>query len=88
MPTRDKHSAHIRSPGQINSLVYKLMKDQQLLNTSTYKLTSHQLASSLTPQLTNTSTHEYVNSRIHQRTNLPTHQLTNFATHKLFTSKT
>ena len=59
------------------------MKDQQLLNTSTYKLTSHQLASSLTPQLTNTSTHEYINAPTYQLINLLTLQLTNSSPQKL-----
>ena len=51
MPTQDKHSSHIRSAGQINSLAYKLVKTQQLPNTPTHKLTN-----SLTHQLTNSKT--------------------------------
>jgi len=38
MPTQDKHSSHIQSAGQINSLAYKLVKTQQLPNTSTHQL--------------------------------------------------
>ena len=61
MPTQDKHSAHIRSAGQINSLAYKLTKTQQRPSTSTHQLTkpknssTHQLTklkNSLTHQLT------------------------------------
>gem|GEM_PF-3413842 len=36
----------MRSSGQINSLAYKLIKGQHLLNTSTYKLTTHQVINS------------------------------------------
>ena len=50
MTTQDKHSAHIRSAGQINSLVYKLMKIQQRPSTSTHQLTKPK--NSLTHQLT------------------------------------
>ena len=38
MPTQDKHSSHIRNARQINSLAYKLVKTQQLPNTSTHQL--------------------------------------------------
>ena len=60
MPTQDKQPSHIRSAGQINSLAYKLVKTQQLPNTST-----HQLINSSTHQLINSSTHQLINSSTH-----------------------
>ena len=83
MPTQDKHSSHIQSAGQINSLAYKLVKTQQLPNSPTHKLTN-----SSTHQLTNSSTHQLINSPTHQLTNSPTHQLTNSPTHQLINSST
>ena len=49
MPTQDKHSSHIRSAGQINSLAYELVKTQQLPNSPTHQFinsTTHQLINS------------------------------------------
>ena len=54
MPTQDKHPTHIRSAAQIGSLADKLMKTQQLPNTSTKK-------NSLTSQPTNLPTHTLIN---------------------------
>jgi len=48
MPTQDKHPSHTRSAGQIKPPAYKLTKDQQFPNTSTYKqenTQTHQLKS-------------------------------------------
>ena len=59
MPTQDKHSSHIQSAEQINSLAYKLVKKQQLPNTSTHQLTSLQ-----THQLISLSTHQLKNSKL------------------------
>jgi len=70
MPTQDKHSVHIRSAAQIGSRAYKLMKTQQLPNTSTKKLTN-----SSTYKLANSHPHKLINSKTH---NLKKpHQLTN-----------
>ncbi len=38
--TQNKHSSHIRSAVQINSLAYKLMKTRQLPNAATHQLTN------------------------------------------------
>jgi len=62
MPTQDKHPSHIRSAGQINSLAYKLTKNQQLPNTSP----NH---------LTNSETHQHINSKTCQPKSSKTHQL-------------
>ena len=72
MPTQDKHSSHIQSAEQINSLAYKLVKTQQLPNTPT-----HQFINSTTHQLTNSSTNQHINSPTHQLINSSTHKLTN-----------
>ena len=42
MPTQDKHPSHTRNAGQIKPPAYKLTKDQQFPNTSTYKLENPQ----------------------------------------------
>ena len=43
MPIQDKHSFHVRSAWQINSLAYKLTKTQQLPSTSTHRLTNSRI---------------------------------------------
>ena len=53
MPTQNKHPSHTRCAGQIKPPAYKLTKDQQFPNTSTYKLENSQ-----THKLTNASTQE------------------------------
>ena len=86
MPIQDKLSSHIRSAEQTNSLAYKLVKTQQLPNTSTHQFTNsptHQLTNSPPHHLINSSTHQLINSSTHQLTNSPTHQLTNSLTQKL-----
>jgi len=75
MPTQDKHSVHIRSAGQVNSLAYKLMKTQQLPNTST-----HQFTNRPTYKLANSKPYNPINSKTHTLKTSPTykpHQLTN-----------
>jgi len=59
MPTQNKHSAHIRSAGQINSLAYKLTKTTtpKYINSQTYQLTNSQ-----TLKLINSQTHKLINS--------------------------
>jgi len=42
MPTQDKHPSHTRSAGQIKPPAFKLTKDQQFPNASTYKLENPQ----------------------------------------------
>ena len=42
MPTQDKHPSHTRSAGQIKPPTFKLTKDQQFPNLSTYKLENPQ----------------------------------------------
>jgi len=43
MPIQDKHSSHVQSAWQINSLAYKLTKTQQLPGTSTHRLTNSRI---------------------------------------------
>jgi len=43
MPIQDKHSFHVQSAWQINSLAYKLTKTQQLPSTSTHRLTNSRI---------------------------------------------
>ena len=91
MPTQDKHSSHIQSAGQINSLAYKLVKTQQLPNTPTHQFinsTTHQLTNSQIHQLINSPTHKFKNSSTHHLINSSTHQLTNSPTHQLTNSST
>ena len=89
MPTQDKHSVHIRRAAQIGSLAYKLMKTQQLPNTST-----HQFTNRPTYKLANSKPYNPINSKAHNLKNLPnlqtssTHKLTYLKTYRLKTSPT
>ena len=85
MPTQDKHSAHIRSAAQVGLLAYKLMKTQQLPNTST-----HQFTNRPTYKLANSKPYNPINSKTHNLKTSPTykpHQLTNWPTQELIYSK-
>ena len=86
MPTQHKHSAHIRSAAQTNSLGYERTKTQQFSNTQRTNLQPQKpqkLKNLPTQQLTNTSTHQLTNSKNHKLINSPTHQHINTSTHEL-----
>ena len=75
MPTQDKHSSHIRSAGQINSLPYKLTKtptNPEYINSPTHQLKAQ-----------NTETYKLKNSQAQQLTNSKSHQLRISSTQKL-----
>ena len=72
MPTQNKHSSHIRSAGQNNSLAYKRAKAQQLQNAAT-----HQLTNTSTHKLTTPSIHQLISSQNHNSTSLSTYKPTN-----------
>jgi len=60
MPTQNIHSSHLRSAVQINSLVYKLTKIQQLPNAPI-----HQPRNSSTQKIINSSTNQLKNLNIY-----------------------
>jgi len=71
MPAQDKHPSHIRNVGQINSLAYKLTKNNKSRTSQLINLWTHQLTNPKNHLLVISSSHQLI--KLTNSPLLPTH---------------